>query len=75
MYDKRQKKCSYYPNPLIDKALEQLRNLLPENSFMYKNQKCIHASTNKYVVFITTADNTSFLIKNFTQILGSGTFE
>jgi len=42
---------------------------------MYKNQKCIHALANKYVVYITTADNTSFLIKNFTQIFGSGTFE
>jgi len=48
----------------LNGALEQLRNLQLDNSFMYKNQQFIHAPPNEQFFCITTANNISFLIKN-----------
>ncbi|CAI6370573.1 unnamed protein product [Macrosiphum euphorbiae] len=74
MYDKRRKIMSSLPKSL-NEALEQLRNLQLDDSFMYKNQQFIHAPPNEQFVCITTANNISFLIKNCTELFGDGTFE
>lgn len=41
----------------LNEALEQLRNLQLDDSFMYKNQQFIHAELNEKFVCTTTADN------------------
>jgi len=47
MYDKRRKIMSTLPCKSLNKALEQLRNLQLDNSFMYKNHQFIHAPSNE----------------------------
>lgn len=61
---------------LLNKALEQLRNLQLDNSFMYKNQHFIHTQPNEKFICIRTANNISFLIKKYcTELFGDGTVE
>jgi len=77
MNDKCRKKCPLSMLlKLLNKALEQLRNLQLYNSFMYKNQHFIYTPPNEKLVCIRKANNISFLIKKIcTELFGDGTVE
>lgn len=58
----------------LNSALEQLRLLKSEETFMFKNQQFIYAPIDKQFICTTTVQNINFLTKFCSELFCDGAF-